>query len=96
MAKTLNLDSFNEIIFGAFKDQSPRAKAELLAVEIQTAYAMKIQQMEKVIENLNEGRPYHRDLELVNNIDRNLDRLSAQLDELEKAHPEIVGEKEEL
>ena len=94
MAKTLNIDSFNDILFAAFKEQSPKAKAELLIMEIQTAYALKIQHMENVIEALNEGRPYHQELELVNNIDRNLDHMGAQLEELKKAHPEILEAKE--
>lgn len=95
MAKTLNLDSFNEILFGAFKDQSPKAKAEFLAVEIQTAYSMKIVQMEELVKALNEGRSYHEELKLVNNIDGNLDTLAAQLEELEMEHPEIMEEADE-
>ena len=95
MSKTLNINTFNEIIFGAFKDQSPRAKAELLQMEIQAAYSMKVQQMEEVIEDLNEGRPYHKNLQLVNNIDGNVDVLAEQLDELLKEHPEIKEEMED-
>ena len=95
MGKTLNINTFNEIIFGAFKDQSPKAKAELLRMEINAAYTMKIQQMEEVIADLNEGRPYHKNLQTVNNIDGNLDDLAAQLDDLIKEHPEIKEELEE-
>lgn len=92
--KTLNLDTFNEILFEAFKDQTAEAKAELLAAELQAAFAVKIQMMEEVIEDLNRGRPYREHLKKVNNIDGNLDKLAAQLDELEKEHPEIVVDAE--
>lgn len=87
--KTLNIDTFNEILFGALKDQSPKGKVELLAMELEAAYAMKIQYMEAVIEDLNTGKPYHENLELVNNVDSNLDRLGERMDAIKKAHPEI-------
>lgn len=93
--KTLNLDTFNDILFSAFKDQSPRAKAELLAHELSMAYNIKIQHMEQVIQDLNEGLPYHKDLDMVNAVDANCDRLYRSLEQLEKEHPEILDQKEE-
>jgi len=94
MAK-LNLDTFNEILFSAFKEQSPQNMLELLSVEIQSAYAMKIDQMEKVIADLNNGRPYHQNLQLVNNIDSNLDSLAEKVDKIYEEHPELRKEEED-
>ena len=88
MGKQLNLDTFNEILFQAFKDQSPRNKAELFVHEIQAAYGFKIELMEKVVEDLNNGRPYEEHLQQVNNVDSNIDSLSEQLDELVRKYPE--------
>lgn len=48
-------------------------------MELNTAYGIKIQCMEKVINDLNEGLPYHENLQEVNNIDSNLDRLHEKI-----------------
>ena len=42
-----------------------------------------------MIADLNEGRPYHEDLKLVNNIDGNLDILDKKLSALLEKHPEL-------
>ena len=90
----LTIDKFNEILFSAFKDehQTPQGMLELLGMEIQTAYGLKIEQMEKVIDDLNHGRPYHQNLQLVNNIDSNLDSLAKKVDEIYEKHPELRKE----
>lgn len=95
MGKQLNLDTFNEILFGAFKEQTPENMLELLTVELQSAMGMKIMAMEDVIRDLNEGKPYHQNLKKVNNIDSNLDALGEKIDRLIKQHPELKKKAEE-
>ena len=88
MDKKLTLDTFNEILFSAFKEQSPKSLHDLYVMELNMAYEIKIQCMEKVINDLNEGLPYHEDLQKVNNVDSNLDRLHEKIVQLEKENPE--------
>ena len=89
MGKKMDLETFNEILFSAFKEQSQKALHDLYVMELNTAYGIKIQCMEKVINDLNEGLPYHENLQEVNNVDSNLDRLHGKIVQLEKEHPEI-------
>lgn len=91
----MNLDTFNEILFGAFKEQTPAAMLELLTVELQSAMMMKITAMEDVIRNLNKGKPYHQNLRKVNNIDSNLDSLGEKIEKLIEEHPELKKKAEE-
>ena len=97
MKKQLNLDTFNEILFGAFKEQTPKNKLELLRMELEFAMTAKIEAMEAVIRDLNEGKvaECHQDLTTVNNIDSNLDALGKQIDELIAEHPELKATSEE-
>ena len=89
MGKKMDLETLNEILFSAFKEQSPKALHDLYVMELNTTYGIKIQCMEKVINDLNEGLPYHENLQEVNNVDSNLDRLHEKIVQLEKEHPEI-------
>lgn len=93
----MNLDTFNEILFSAFKDEhkNPKGKLELLSLEIQMAYGTKIDQMEKVIDDLNNGRPYHKNLDIVNNIDSNIDLLEEKINKIYEEHPELKEEESE-
>lgn len=95
MGKQLNLDTFNEVLFGAFKEQTPAAMLELLTVELQSAMMMKITAMEDVIRDLNKGKPYHQNLRKVNNIDSNLDSLGKKIVKLINEHPELKKKAEE-
>ena len=95
MGKQLNLDTLNEILFGAFKEQTPAAMLELLTVELQSAMAMKIEAMEDVIKDLNRGKPYQQNLKKVNNIDSNLDSLGGKIEKLIQEHPELKKKAEE-
>lgn len=80
MEKTLNLDTFNEILFGAFKEQTPKNKLELLRMEQEFAMTAKIEAMEAVIRDLNEGKvaECHQDL-----------AKGKRIDELIAEHPEL-------
>lgn len=60
MSKELTIESFNEILFGALKDNAK--KSELIAKELIMAYKMKIEAMEELVTKLNGGLPYHNEL----------------------------------
>lgn len=94
----LNIDTFNEILFSALKDNGPRGKAELLGHEIEMAYHMKITAMEALVEALNKGLPYHEQLEQVNNIDHSCDTLNERLNAIFEENPGLrdafLSEKE--
>lgn len=95
----LTIDSFNDILFSALKDNSPKGKAELLINEINMAYSMKITAMEAVIAALNKGMPYHEQLEQANNIDASCDHLNERLEAIFAENPglreELIPEGEE-
>ncbi len=94
MGKQLNLDTFNEILISAFKDQGPKSIHELYRLELDMAYSTKVEKMENLVEALNNGRPYHKILQEVNNVDSNCDALLKKLQELEEAHPELKEQEE--
>ncbi len=92
--KTLNLETFNEIIFDSFKDEyrTPEGLRDLLVTELQAAYSIKIQAMEELVNKLNNGLSYHEQLKVVNNIDSSLDYIGGKLKEIEKEHTELTQE----
>ena len=75
----LNLENFNKLLMECI----PKEKhGELLMAEISSAYAMKVEAMEKLVECLNQHRPYRDELKKVNNIDLNLDWLIEMLEKI--------------
>lgn len=84
---TLNLESFNEILMKALPQEKHK---ELIEIELQTAYQMKICEMENLVDllNLTHGnRPTQtawkdisKQLQTVNNIDSNCNALSEMLE----------------
>ena len=91
---TLNIETFNEILFTALKDNSPKGKLDLLKAELSMAYAMKIEAMETVMDAIENGRGYMQEMERVRNIDRSCDTLGNMIDEIYKEHPELMEEPE--
>lgn len=85
----LNLESFNSILFDALNDDSPKGRIELLEMELQMAYAMKVEMMETIMKDLNEGRRYQNHLQTVNNINASCDELARQIDAIYGQHPEL-------
>lgn len=83
MAEKLNIDSFNEIVLKCIPEEKHE---EFIATELETAYAMKIQAMEKLVELLNNQKPYHKTLEEVNNIDSNCERIAEILKDAQRAN----------
>lgn len=79
MNNKLNLESFNEILFKAIDNDK---HIELLEIELQTAYLMKVQKMEELVCSINKGEPYQETLKQVNNIDSNCNLLAEMLEKL--------------
>ena len=90
----LNIETFNEVLFTALKDNSPKGKLDLLKAELSMAYAMKIEAMEKVIHALEDGRDYMQEMEKLQNIDRSCDTLKSMIDQIYAEHPELMEEPE--
>lgn len=88
MNKTLNLDTFNQILFGAIKEEH---HIELLQIELETAMYSKIQEMEKLVDALNNNMPYQKILKTINNIDSNCDLLARKIEELKGSQKEQEG-----
>lgn len=82
MSKGLTIESFNEILFDALKDNVKKSK--VIAHELSMAYQIKIEAMEELVTKLNGGLPYHNELQKVNNIDASLDKLGKLLNEIEQ------------
>ena len=79
MNNKLNLESFNEILFKAIDNDK---HIELLEIELQTAYLMKVQKMEEFVCLINKGEPYQETLKQVNNIDSKCNLLAEMLEKL--------------
>lgn len=79
MNKKLNLETFNEILFGAMEETN---HIKLLEIELETAMWQEFQEMLKLVDALNNNRPYHEILKTINNIDSNCEYLSKKIDEL--------------
>ena len=90
----LNIETFNEVLFTALKDNSPKGKLDLLKAELSMVYAMKIEAMEKVIHALEDGRDYMQEMEKLQNIDRSCDTLKSMIDQIYAEHPELMEEPE--
>ena len=79
MNKNLGLETFNRILMGAMKEEN---HLEFLKIELEAAMSIKIQEMEKLVDALNNNMPYHDILKTINNIDSNCDYLAQKIDEL--------------
>ena len=79
--KKLNLENFNELLMECIPKEKHR---DLLMAEISSAYAMKVEAMEELVECLNQHRPYRDELKKVNNIDLNLNWLNEMLEEMNR------------
>lgn len=91
---TLNIETFNEILFTALKDNSPQGKLDMLKAELSMVYAMKIEAMETVMDALENGRGYMQDVQKVRNIDRSCDAIKSMIDKIYAEHPELMEEPE--
>ena len=89
--KELTLSSFNDILVNT----GGIDRKELLRMEIQTAYGLKISKMEELVELMNEQkniREIKEVLQQVNNIDSNINTLA---DELQELDPDAFKDDEE-
>lgn len=73
----LNLETFNDILVNT----GGMNEVELLEMELQMAYQIKIQLMESMVDLANAGQDFADTLNQINNVDANCDRLGAMLDE---------------
>ena len=80
MNKKFNINTFNEILM---KCIPAKKRKELLEIELQTAYARKIEVMEKLVECLNHGNNYEEILQKINNIDSNCNEIAKMLETCE-------------
>ena len=80
----LTLDTFNEILFGALKDSSPKGRLELLENEIQMCAMLLTGKMAELCDELVE-KGYESELfSEINGIKENTETLMKQADELRK------------
>ncbi len=80
--KKLNLESFNDILFGALNDQSPKAKKELLLAEIKTANAILNKNIYDLLDELDERHYESEQFTRIHNIKSNIEILMKQYEEL--------------
>ena len=80
MNKKFTTNTFNEILM---KCIPAKKRKELLEIELQTAYALKIEAMEKLVECLNHGNTYEEILQKINNIDSNFNEIAKMLETCE-------------
>ena len=80
MNKKLTINTFNEILM---KCIPAKKRKELLEIELQTAYARKIEVMEELVACLNRGNAYEEILQIINNIDSNCDKIAKMLEACE-------------
>ena len=91
--KELTISSFNDILVNVGGIE----RKELLRMEIQTAYGLKISKMEELVELMNEQKSIgeiKEALRQVNNIDSNIDALAGELEELDPDAFKEDGEEE--
>ena len=93
MAK-LNIDTFNALMFQALEGQSPQRKLELLRIELDYAYGVKINTMEQLVKELNEGSPYAETLGMVNSADSICEKVGHCIDALLEEYPELKDSSE--
>ena len=79
MAGMLNIEAFNRILCDA---GVPRE--ELLVMELQTAYSLKIQKMEELVAAINTNGCIRNIMDTINNIDSNLDKIGNELEEIRR------------
>lgn len=88
---TLNLESFNEILFGALKDESPQGKIELLKGELELCSQIFCEKAAQVLDELEETGYDSKLFRELNNIKGASEKIIKQLEELE-AQLEDEGE----
>ena len=87
----LNLDSFNDILFSAFKEQSVEKKIELLEHEISFSSEMFLDEVATLLEELDKNNYQSEQFEIIKNIMNNTARLIKQVEGLKNEK----GNKEE-
>ena len=80
----MNLEQFNNILFGAFKDQSIESRIKLIETEITAASEVYVEAAFAVLDEL-ENKSYESEaFDKVKNIKSNIEDLLQELEDLEK------------
>lgn len=90
MSNGMTLDEFNEILLGALKEGTPKSK--LFEVEALEAERVLCGEMLDLVEMLNDGKPYEKQLQRVNIIANNMANI---LEKLKAAKAEEAEGKKE-
>jgi len=84
MSKELNIESFNDILFGALKDQSPMGKMKLIEAELNTVANMLYEEMAYLMDELEEKGYESKRFEKIKNIKNNSENLLIEYERLRK------------
>lgn len=83
MAK-LNLETFNEILFGALKDDSPEGKLEMIKAELQIVQNIMFDMIGDLLDELHDSGYQGETFLKIENLKSNTECLIEQMEELEK------------
>jgi len=78
----LDMNSFNDILFGALKEQTPETKIKMLHLELDMAQAVLIEEMFNLMDELVEKNYQSEQFTKINNIKDNMEILIDQISEL--------------
>lgn len=88
---TLNLESFNEILFGALKDTSTQGKIDMIRAELEMVANVFMEACGEVLDELEQNGYKSEKFDKVMNIKNNTEHLLEQLEELENQLKEEQG-----
>lgn len=82
--KHFNLDTFNDILTSALKDQSPKGKLELIEAELKMIADMLFNEMAELMDELEQAGYKSERFSRIMNIKSNTEGLSWKAEELRK------------
>lgn len=80
---TLNIDSFNEILFEALKDTSTQGKIDIIRTELEMVAGVFVEACGEVLDELEQNGYKSEKFDKVQNIKKNAEHLLEELEELE-------------
>ena len=81
---TLNLETFNNILFGALKDNSPMAKIKMLEAEISMVADVFMNEVAELLDELDKSGYKSPQFQKIQNIKNNTEGLVIELQKLKK------------
>lgn len=82
--KKLDLNSFNDILFGAFKEQTSQNKKELLIHELKMANVILDNYTNDLLDELEERNYQSKLFTRIHNIKSNMEHLMEQIEEIDE------------